>query len=366
MSNTKAVRRRVSPLSLAFLDVMFCGFGAVILIFLILDHATNQTNSIVDPTISAEIKKLETEVLEGQEGLLDIRNTVDDISLEIVTAQGRARQIQEQINTFLQELAALENSSTASIENIEKLRADVESLKEELLRLQASALDQKGDSVRQFLGDGSRQYLSGLYLGGQRILILVDTSASMLDETLVNIIRTRNMDDKTKIASTKWQRVAKTVEWLSTQLPITSQFQIWSFSDEVSVRGADGVSDWQEVADRDALDEAVLRITRTVPANGTNLQKVFSAAAELRPAPDNIFLITDGLPTIGVGSKSGGIVSPEERIKLFEAAVDDAPGGVPFNVILMPLEGDPSAAAAYWQLAQISKGSFLAPSRDWP
>jgi hypothetical protein len=120
------------------------------------------------------------------------------------------------------------------------------------------------------------------------------------------------------------------------------------------------------VADRDALDEAVLRITRTVPANGTNLQKVFSAAAELRPAPDNIFLITDGLPTIGVGSKSGGIVSPEERIKLFEAAVDDAPGGVPFNVILMPLEGDPSAAAAYWQLAQISKGSFLAPSRDWP
>ena len=100
MSNTKAVRRRVSPLSLAFLDVMFCGFGAVILIFLILDHATNQTNSIVDPTISAEIKKLENEVLEGQEGLLDIRNTVDDISLEIVTAQGRARQIQEQINTF--------------------------------------------------------------------------------------------------------------------------------------------------------------------------------------------------------------------------------------------------------------------------
>ena len=194
MSNTKAVRRRVSPLSLAFLDVMFCGFGAVILIFLILYHATNQTNSIVDPTISAEIKKLENEVLEGQEGLLDIRNTVDDINLEIVTAQGRARQIQEQINTFLQELAALENSSTASIENIEKLRADVESLKEELLRLQASALDQKGDSVSQFLGDGSRQYLSGLYLGGQRILILVDTSASMLDETLVNIIRTRNMD----------------------------------------------------------------------------------------------------------------------------------------------------------------------------
>jgi hypothetical protein len=188
----------------------------------------------------------------------------------------------------------------------------------------------------------------------------------MLDETLVNIIRTRNMNDERKIASAKWQRVVKTVEWLSTQLPITSQFQIWGFSDEVSVRGTNGSNDWQEVADRDVLDEAVIAVTKTVPANGTNLQKVFRATAELSPAPDNIFLITDGLPTIGVGRKSGSIVSPEERIKLFEEAVDDAPDGVPFNVILMPLEGDPSAAAAYWQLAQFSKGSFLSPSKDWP
>jgi hypothetical protein len=188
----------------------------------------------------------------------------------------------------------------------------------------------------------------------------------MLDETLVNIIRTRNMNDERKIASTKWQRVVKTVEWLSTQLPITSRFQIWGFSDEVSTRGTDGVNNWQEVADREALDEAVIAVTKTVPAKGTNLQKVFRTTAELSPAPDNIFLITDGLPTIGVGRKNGSIVSPEERIKLFEEAVDDAPKGVPFNVILMPLEGDPSAAAAYWQLAQISKGSFLSPSKDWP
>jgi hypothetical protein len=40
MAKSKSQRRGVSPLSLAFLDVMFCGFGAVILLFLILDHAT--------------------------------------------------------------------------------------------------------------------------------------------------------------------------------------------------------------------------------------------------------------------------------------------------------------------------------------
>ena len=207
MAQTKSQKRQVSPLSLAFLDVMFCGFGAVILLFLILDHADTVAAVTVDPSIASEVSLLEEEVLEGALNLERIRNTVADVSLEVVTAEGLAREIQEQLQTFLQELAALENSSTATVESIEKLRADVQALEEELLRLQASALDQEGNSVRQFLGDGSRQYLTGLFLGGQRILILVDSSTSMLDETLVNIIRTRNMSDERKREAPKWQRV---------------------------------------------------------------------------------------------------------------------------------------------------------------
>jgi hypothetical protein len=30
------------------------------------------------------------------------------------------------------------------------------------------------------------------------------------------------------------------------------------------------------------------------------------------------------------------------------------------------MEGDPLAAAAYWRLAQLSRGSFLSPAEDWP
>ena len=151
MAQTKSQKRQVSPLSLAFLDVMFCGFGAVILLFLILDHADTVAAVTVDPSIASEVSLLEEEVLEGALNLERIRNTVADVSLEVVTAEGLAREIQEQLQTFLQELAALENSSTATVESIEKLRADVQALEEELLRLQASALDQEGNSVRQFL-----------------------------------------------------------------------------------------------------------------------------------------------------------------------------------------------------------------------
>ena len=53
-------------------------------------------------------------------------------------------------------------------------------------------------------------------------------------------------------------------------------------------------------------------------------------------------------------------------MKLFEDAVEDLPEGIPVNIILMPLEGDIDAAAAYWKLASDTQGSFLMPSDDWP
>ena len=365
-SNSKSNRRKVNPLSLAFLDVMFCGFGAVILIFLILDHSSTISPEETNRELMAEINLLREEVEEGELGLVRIRNTLSDVDFEVVEAQGLARQIMEQIDTFLQELAALENSSMATEEDVAKLRSDIEALEQEVLRLQASAFEQEGNSVRQFLGDGNRQYLSGLFLGGQRILVLIDSSASMLDSTIVNIIRTRNMGDERKRSAPKWQRVVNTVDWVSTQLPITSQYQIWNFNTETEsvIPGTEGF--WLEVADRDQLSEAIENVKELVPNNGTNLAQVFRAVANMSPRPDNIFLITDGLPTLNSRGSSDTLITPGDRMELFEAAVEELPQTIPVNVILMPLEGDPSAAAAYWQLAQYTKGSFLTPSKDWP
>jgi hypothetical protein len=367
MASNKQKRRAFNPLSLAFLDVMSCGFGAVVLLFLILDHAAQvEAVDLGDPGVAAEVDLLEEEILEGQEGLVRIRNTLDDVSLEVVTAEGLARQIQREIDDFMQELAALENSSLARVESVEQLRADIRALEEELLRLQASALEQDGNSARQFLGDGDRQYLSGLYLGGNRILIMVDRSASMLDETLINIIRTRNMSDDAKRSAPKWQRVVKIVNWISSQLPITSRYQVYSYSDgtQVALDGTEG--QWLEVADRDQLNSVIDQVGAIVPEAGTNMAQMFQTVAQMNPPPDNIFLITDGLPTLGQGRNRDALVTPRQRLELFEDAIESLPEGIPVNVILMPLEGDPSASAAYWQLAQYTRGSFLSPAKDWP
>lgn len=333
-------------------------------------------NNVTNPDLMAEINLLSEEIDEGEEGLVKVRNTISDVDFDMVQAQGLARSIQEEINNFLEELAQLENTTLARQESVEDLKSDIQSLEEELERLRAAQDSFSGNFIRPYVGDGNRQYLTGLILGGSRILVLVDTSASMLDNTIVNIIRRRNMSDETKINSEKWVGVRKVVDWLTTQLPPPSQYQIYAFNEDVQSLIPNTMGQWLEVADEAQINEAVSRLHDTIPANGTNLEKVFQAVAAMDPLPDNIYLITDGLPTLGSrdssffsrrdASSNRNTVSGREREELFKTAIGELPAGIPVNVVMAPLEGDPMAAAMYWKLAVSTGGSFLSPSRDWP
>ena len=93
---------------------------------------------------------------------------------------------------------------------------------------------------------------------------------------------------------------------------------------------------------------------------------MLDALKEMRPSPDNIFLLTDSLPTMGARKPLSKRVSGKKRLKLFKEAVQKLPSGVPVNVIMYPMEGDPLAASVFWRLAAETNGSFFCPSGDWP
>jgi hypothetical protein len=59
-------------------------------------------------------------------------------------------------------------------------------------------------------------------------------------------------------------------------------------------------------------------------------------------------------------------VTADKRLDHFEQAIRVLNSKIHINTILLPMEGDAWAAAAFWQLAINSKGSFMTPSRDWP
>lgn len=367
MADRRKKRGIFNPLSLAFLDVMSCGFGAVVLLFLILDHTAREERGDLDPTLAAEVALLDTEVREGEENLARLRNTLAEVSLEVVEAQGRANRIQSEIDDFLLQLAELEGTTMASEESVEQLRADIQSLEEDLMRMQASAPEDTGSDARAFLGDGQRQYLSGMYMGGNRILILLDVSASMLDETLVNIIRTRNMGEEARRRAPKWQRAVRTTEWIVSNMPIGSQYQVMAFNDQIfpALPGSDG--QWLEVADEEELNRLVDAVRNLAPEQGNNLQRAFQSVSQMSPPPDNIYLITDSLPTQSNNTRdTSGLVTPRQRLEMFWLAVESLPNNIPVNTVLLPMEGDPSAPAVFWELAIMSRGSFITPSKDWP
>ena len=359
-------RRPVSPFSLSFLDIMFCGFGAVVLLVLILNADTVKARNETFADLSSEVIRLEQEVLVGQDDLVLARNSMKEATLEQVTAAGEAERITETIKLLERQIALMENETLASREHINELSSDLKTLDTEQKRQSEQALAHAGDKVRSFKGEGDRQYLTGLKVGGKRVLILVDVSASMLDETIINVVRRRNMDDSKKRNAPKWRRTLKTADWLVSNLPSTARFQMYAFNTRAKPVIKDSDGKWLLASNRKDTDAAVKALQQRVPANGTSLYQALAVAKKLSPKPDNILLVTDGLPTQGSSKPGSTTVSAAERLQHFETAVRTLSTGIPVNTILLPMEGDAYAAAAYWKLAIDTRGSFITPARDWP
>ena len=361
-------RKKLNIFSLSFLDIITCGLGAIILLFVLINAKSAAQRDTVTTNLRAEVDRIEQQVLEGKKKLIVARNSLDETVTELVKTEGRALEIIKVLEEKKIEVADRENETLATKEHVNKLKADLKSLEEELRRLRAGAKteDELGSKLRPFPGHGDRQYLTDLKMGGKRIFILVDASASMLHETVVGVIRRRNLPDIEKAKSAKWRQAVATVDWLTTQIPPTSKFQIYTFNETATPLSEETRGTWLEAGDVDVLNDSVNRMRRVIPQKGTSLINAFKAIGDMQPAPDNIFMLVDGLPTMGTSKPFRKRVSGSKRLKLFNEAVRQLPVRIPVNIILYPMEGDPRAADAYWRLAKNTRGSFFCPARDWP
>ncbi len=360
-------RRSVNIFNLSFLDIITCGLGAIILLFVLINAKSAAQRDSITSDFRAEVDRMQQEVLDAQKDLVLARNSLEQTTADLVRTEGMSRTVIEILEPKKIELSDRQDDTLATRQHVNKLKADLKSLEEELKRLRAGAKtqDDQGTRLLKFPGQGDRQYLTDLKMGGRRIFILLDVSASMLDETVVGIIRRRNLSTKEKLKSAKWQQVVATVTWLTAQLPQTSQFQVYAFNETARplLPGTQGT--WLDAGNVNQLNQAARSIRGLVPEKGTSLLNAITALGTINPAPDNIFLLTDGLPTMGSGKPWRKRVSSEKRLSLFKEAIREFPKA-PVNVILYPLEGDPLAADAYWRLAKSTRGSFFSPSKDWP
>lgn len=360
----RRAERRFNVFSLAFLDVMSCGFGAVVLVFLIINHRIDDSAKDVDRDLLSESRRLDFEILTGEKNLVDLQQLLEDTRKRVGEANRELLALIEDRDQRLEDLEELDAKTAAERESVEKLTSDVEAQEQDVKRLQEEEQRLAGTRLREIKGEGDRQYLTGLFVGGRHILIALDASASMLDETIVQVIRRRNMSLERQLTAPKWVRAQATVNWLAAQVPLESSFQFVIYNDEA--RFVLPETGWIPITDVAALDKAINTLRETAPSGGTNLEGLFEVIGEMRPLPDNVFLITDGLPTRSNRRPRSSTVDGRQRLRHFYDAAKLWPVGVPVNVIMFPMEGDWKASSAYWILAYQTGGTYMSPSRDWP
>lgn len=353
--------RDFNPFSLSFLDIMSCGLGAVILIFLILKHGESTSPE-------------QTEML-----IQDIKTA--EIDNEI---------LQMEINKRIEQSHSLNFTIEKKDAEIEKLNSDLnkeQNLRDDLLRENKQAreeikkIEESIPDIIQRVNEGERQYLTGLQVEGKNILLLLDNSASMLDENVQKIFAASILNIQGK-QTEKWIRAKDSLTWLTSRLPKESKFSIMTFNEDVKSHTQ---GQWLDANDSTKVNSTLASALKEIPERGTNLEKVLLRAKKMFPLPDTVIIITDGLPTIGEPYdaikdsllrreernclKSSGKISSRCRHVLFQKAKKNYLDGrkIKTSTILLPLQGDPYAPLDYWNLGQQSGGGIsISPARDWP
>lgn len=353
-------KRREEGFNLAFLDVMACGLGAVLLILIIVDFNDDT------PIPSDEIERLEQ---------------------ELAATQTQSQSLASSIQTQEQETAQEEANSTEQATKIAQLNIQQQAL-QQAISTQKAVIAELEDAIAaaapltaydtlKLPEAGEETYLLGLIVEGKRIGILLDTSASMTDQSLIEIIKRKLSSDTQKQNGPKWQRALRIAIWMLARLPKDSQVTLASYNDQTSILGNSAVT---RASNTENIEALATEINQLVPQNGTDLLQGIEAINRAMPSMTDLYIITDGLPSL-ISPASGfsptrsckpfkgqqTTISGQCRVEVFNRILRVNPlSGVKTSVILLPLEGDPQAPALYWQMANFTGGTFISPAGTWP
>lgn len=354
-----AKKKKVDGFNLAFLDVMACGLGAVLMILIVLKF--NANTSI--PTDEVEKLSLELSVLEDDAKATSTQNLSAQQAL--VAEQQASDELEQQIAQLL-----LQQQATQSA--IDKQKAVIADLEQAI----AAAAPKQSDDPIEIQGSGEEKYLLGLKMEGERIGILLDVSASMTAESLIDIFKRKVQSDTVKKQGPKWLRAQRILRWMLARLPKNSEVSVVAFSDKASALGKVG---YTRISDTQGLATILGDAQKLVPDGGTNLQLGLQEISKQANDLTTLYLITDGLPTqltAGSGFNNERNCKPSDRsqktitgacrLKVFAHTFSRFAPRVKTHIVLLPLEGDSQAPVAYWNWANSTAGLMINPARTWP
>jgi len=347
-------RRETEVFSLAFLDCICCGFGAVLLIFIL--------------TVSQQ-KSRDSESLE------EVEDRVRQLAASVSTSQAEIAQLEQLLaasQSALDQLKTQQTGAQVNLTNRQKelllLLQQTGALKDALDHLlgKKKALPTEDVQPLPIPNEDRRQYLTGVKFEGTHVLFLVRVSGSMLGDTIEDAVGLLDQPEFKRRESPKWQRVVKSLEWMLANLGPTANFQILLFNDETTPLLPAKGDAWIARSDRQGLQEVLTKLHTIVPGGSANLERAFTHVRFMQTLPDSVILLTDGLPTTSDTAPNNGDTDDATRIQYLRHAIRQLPVRIPVSTILFPLDGDPGTAGLYWELAINTHGALVSPSASWP
>ncbi len=161
-------RRNIEGISIAFLDVIACGFGAVILMLIL--------TKVFEPIIIEEIAvELEGVLEEKERQLYDIRGETSILNREMISREDQLSVARRRLARLQAELSKIQGQFAASSQDAEvnniiqgKLAAAQQDLTAEMRRLLAQFNEIKDNNM-----------IGGIPVDSEYIIFIIDTSGSM-------------------------------------------------------------------------------------------------------------------------------------------------------------------------------------------
>jgi len=376
VSGNKVRRDDTIGFGLSFLDVLSCGLGASILLLLILKHGVAEVASDSSQDVAARHARI-------QQQLDDRLSEKAALEAELLVSQSQLREAVENREALTEQQKQSQQELLEQLSALSQARSDLETAKETVTDLQAQREAQRAVAEEAESVAGQTGQLGGIHVRSDGVVILLDRSASMLDHSLVEIVRLRAAHPHYRDTAPKWVTARNTVGWAFKHVDLGNSFQVLTFSDSVTDLSGKEIASgttlkWLTRGDPGNTFREIQQSILKTEANGpTNLESAFEVIATLDPKPKQVILITDGLPTVpGTarlrsirGCSSPARLSPVCRGRIFDRAVKLFEREFPkteISTILLPLEGDAGAMRKYWTFASNSGGRVLTPAPNWP
>lgn len=328
------MRRNTNSFNLSFIDIISCGLGAVVLLLILIKDSPF--------FVEQEIKDIEQALPDNS-----------DLQFVVEKFKNDNDELSELISTKKIDLSELDKKITEELKN------------KNLLQKEISSLIVSNDE------EENKNFLSSCKLDRDKTLVLLDSSASMLDYNFVDILKAKASSEEIKQQSDKFNTAKRILEWLIQQAEDEVRIDVATFSSR-GIFLSDGLKFKKDIINN---PDYLKKISKIIPNGETNLYKAFEDLNLENYR--SIFFITDGLPTSGNGSISqnirgcntGSLVSSDCREGYFTNALsylNKKNSRIQINTILMYLEGDPRASLRFSKESWRNRGCFITIPRIWP